>query len=81
MTWHILYATDTGQSVSIGTILAAPLPAGLTDRPLSDAEADALLSGAVMWDPVARGLVPTPPAQADPVEDALDALTILALEA
>ena len=59
--WHILYNTTTGESVSIGTVIADPLPAGITALPLTDAEGEGLQNGTVIWDAATRTLIPTPP--------------------
>jgi hypothetical protein len=61
MNWHILYNTATGQSVSIGTVIADPLPAGITALPLTDAEGEGLQNGSLQWDAATRSLIPTPP--------------------
>jgi hypothetical protein len=59
--WHILYNNTTGQSVSIGTVIADPLPAGITALPLTDAEGEGLQNGTLIWDAASRTLIPTPP--------------------
>jgi hypothetical protein len=59
--WHLLYNTATGASVSIGTVIADPLPAGLTALPLSDEQGEGLQNGSLKWDEQTRTLVPTPP--------------------
>jgi len=59
--WHLLYNTESGQSVSIGTVIADPLPAHLTALPLSDAEGEGMQSGSLKWDAATRTLIPTPP--------------------
>jgi hypothetical protein len=59
--WHLLYNSTTGQSVSIGTVIADPLPAGITALPLSDAEGEGLQNGSLKWDAASRSLIPTPP--------------------
>jgi hypothetical protein len=59
--WHLLYNTTTGQSVSIGTVIADPLPAGITALPLTDAEGEGLQNGSLVWDADSRTLIPTPP--------------------
>jgi hypothetical protein len=59
--WHLLYNTVTGQSVSIGTVIADPLPAGITALPLTDAEGEGLQNGSLIWDAASRTLIPTPP--------------------
>jgi hypothetical protein len=61
MNWHILYNTATGQSVSIGTVIADPLPAGLTALPLTDEQGEGLQNGSLKWDEATRSLIPTPP--------------------
>jgi hypothetical protein len=59
--WHILYNTVTGQSVSIGTVIADPLPEGITALPLTDAEGEGLQNGSLNWDEATRTLIATPP--------------------
>jgi hypothetical protein len=59
--WHLLYNTTTGASVSIGTVIADPLPAGITALPLSDEQGAGLQNGTLKWDEATRSLVPTPP--------------------
>jgi hypothetical protein len=61
MNWHLLYNSTTGQSVSIGTVIADPLPEGITALPLSDAEGEGLQNGNLIWDAASRTLIPTPP--------------------
>jgi hypothetical protein len=59
--WHLLYNTTTGQSVSIGTVIADPLPAGITALPLTDAEGEGMQNGTLIWDAATRSLIQTPP--------------------
>ena len=59
--WHLLYNSATGESVSIGTIIADPLPAGITALSLTDAEGEGLQNGTLIWDAATRTLIPTPP--------------------
>jgi len=59
--WHLLYNTATGASVSIGTVIADPLPEGITALPLTDAEGQGLQNGSLKWDEETRTLIPTPP--------------------
>jgi hypothetical protein len=59
--WHLLYNTTTGESVSIGTVIADPLPEGITALPLTDAEGEGMQNGSVIWDAASRTLIPTPP--------------------
>ena len=61
MNWHLLYNTTTGQSVSIGTVIADPLPEGITALPLTDTEGEGLQNGSLIWDAATRKLIPTPP--------------------
>jgi hypothetical protein len=61
MNWHLLYNTTTGQSVSIGTVIANPLPEGITALPLTDAEGEGMQNGSLIWDAASRTLIPTPP--------------------
>jgi hypothetical protein len=58
--WHILYNTESGKSVSIGTAIADPLPAHLTALPLTDEQGEGLQNGTLKWDEETRTLVPTP---------------------
>lgn len=57
---NAIYQTSDGQLVSVGTVVASPLPAGLAVQPLSDADADGLADGSRTWDPATRAVVPTP---------------------
>jgi hypothetical protein len=59
--WHLLYNTTTGQSVSIGTVIADPLPEGITALPLTDEQGERLQNGTLIWDAATRSLIPTPP--------------------
>jgi hypothetical protein len=59
--WHLLYNTTTGASVSIGTVIADPLPAGITALPLSDEQGEGLQNGNLKWDEQTRTLIAAPP--------------------
>jgi hypothetical protein len=59
--WHLLYNTTTGASVSIGTVIADPLPAGITALPLTDEQGEGLQNGSLKWDEQTRTLIATPP--------------------
>jgi hypothetical protein len=59
--WHLLYNTTTGESVSIGTVIADPLPEGITALPLTDEQGEGLQNGTLIWDAASRTLIPTPP--------------------
>jgi hypothetical protein len=49
-----------GECRSIGTVVASQLPSGWSAVALTDADAEALLSGAAAWSPAARAVVPLP---------------------
>ena len=59
--WHLLYNTTTGASVSIGTVIADPLPEGITALPLTDEQGEGLQNGSLKWDEATRTLIATPP--------------------
>jgi hypothetical protein len=59
--WHLLYNSTTGESVSIGTVIADPLPEGITALPLTDEQGEGLQNGSLIWDAASRTLIPTPP--------------------
>jgi hypothetical protein len=71
--WHLLYNTTTGQSVSIGTVIADPLPEGITALPLTDEQGEGLQNGSLIWDAAPRTLIPTPPPSVT-AEEHLDAV-------
>lgn len=56
-TWFVVCDAATGQSVSVGTVVADPLPAGLQSVALSSADAAALASGAGRWHEGSRSVV------------------------
>ena len=47
---YLVYFTDTGKADSYGTVLADPMPAEFTVRPMSDEETSGVLEGRLMWD-------------------------------
>jgi hypothetical protein len=55
-----VYETATGRLVSIGSIVADPLPAGFASVALSAADAQGLRDGSRRWDAATRTVVPTP---------------------
>jgi hypothetical protein len=57
---NAVYETATGRLVSVGTVVASPLPAGLTSVVLSPADAQGLLNGSRRWDAATRAVVATP---------------------
>ena len=48
--FYLVYLTRTGEAFSYGTILADPMPAEFTVRPMSDEESSGVLEGRLMWD-------------------------------
>ena len=67
MTTYLIY-DDTGHAVSIGTVLADPMPEHLTVVELDPADADLLAAGRGLWDVASlkvaakpEHLWPTPP--------------------
>lgn len=75
---------DAGNAVSVGTIVADPLPDGLTAHQFSDATASGLLDGSLVWDaatmhPVARPVVAD--TRSELIEQAAQATTVDELRA
>lgn len=56
----LVYRTDTGAAVSVGTVLADPLPDDLTAAELNEADYDGLRGGWRTWDPATRTVIATP---------------------
>lgn len=54
--WYAVYITATGQLISVGSVLANPLPAELSVKQF-DSEPDAAL---VEWDIVTLSFIPHP---------------------
>ena len=54
--WYAVYETATGRLASIGSVLANPLPTGMTALPLA-----AEPTSADMWDEATRTFIPRPP--------------------
>jgi hypothetical protein len=71
--WHLLYNTTTGASVSIGTVIADPLPEAITALPLADEQGEELQNGSLIWDAATRTLIATPP-PTQTAEEHLDAV-------
>ena len=61
----LVYETATGRAVSIGTVIADPLPAGLTAVDLTTPEAVGLRDGTMRWDTVSKTVVVIPPSIVD----------------
>lgn len=56
----LLYRTSDGVLVSVGTVIADPLPAGLSVHDASPVEDAGLRTGAKQWDPATRTVIDTP---------------------
>lgn len=65
--WYVV-VDESGNAVSIGTVLADPMPDGLAAVLLSDADVNAFNAGGV-WDAATRSVIVPPP----PVPDAVEA--------
>jgi hypothetical protein len=61
MNWYMVFAAATGREVSLGTVVADPLPQGLASVALSDADASAIREGRAAWDAATRSVVALPP--------------------
>lgn len=57
---YLVYVTVTGEADSYGTILADPMPEGLTVRPMSEDETAGVLEGRLMWDASTLAFVQNP---------------------
>lgn len=67
MTTYMIH-DSSGEPVSVGTVVADPLPGGLTALALSDIDADKLRSG-WRWNPATLAVDIAPPEpEPDPVE-------------
>jgi hypothetical protein len=60
-TWSVVYDFATGQARSIGSGTVGSLPSGLAWQSITDAQADAILSGESRWDSATRAVVPLIP--------------------
>jgi hypothetical protein len=58
MNWHVVYVLETGEAYSIGTVLAEPMPPQFGVREITDAEAEAINTGAARWDAATLAVVP-----------------------
>ena len=61
--WFAVCDGGTGECVSIGSVVANPLPAGLLAVPLSDIDAAAINAGRAYWDAASRSVVMRPPGE------------------
>jgi hypothetical protein len=65
----VVYESATGQPRSFGSVLADPLPDGLTAKELTEEEAEGLATGSLMFDPSTLTMIALPPTEEE--EDAL----------
>lgn len=70
MTTYMIH--NNGTPVSIGSVVADPLPQGLTAVALSDTDAARLLTGGWQWNPSTLAVDIEPP---EPEPDPIDTLT------
>jgi hypothetical protein len=71
MTVFAVYVTDTGRLVSIGSVVANPLPAGITSVALSDADVGKLRTATGKWDEPTRRVVDRDPSEFLPEQNRL----------
>ena len=64
----VVYEIATGQPRSFGSVVVDPLPDGLAVKPLTEAEAEGVRDGSLMFDPTTLTMIPVPPIED---EDAL----------
>lgn len=80
----LLHRADTGEAVSVGTVVADPIPDGLVAVALSDADRSGLETGARRWNRVTRAMEDTPgwvdPAVAEGNEKTIRSRTGVALQ-
>jgi hypothetical protein len=65
----VVYESATGQPRSFGSVLADPLPEGLTAKELTEQEAEGLAAGSLMFDPASLTMIAVPPSEEE--KDAL----------
>ena len=71
MTWYLVYFTDTGKADSYGSVLADPMPAEFTVRPMTEDETAGVQEGRLMWDADSLTFVQNPnwtPPEPEPVD-------------
>jgi hypothetical protein len=73
--WHAVIDDATGRLVSLGQVVADPLPAGLVAQDLPGRPADSQ-----MWDEATRSFVPRPPkVLVDRIQDLADDPALVAV--
>lgn len=60
MTAYAVHQVSNGQLVSVGTVIADPLPAGLAAIVLSQTDGQSLRDGTGAWDAVTLTVIPLP---------------------
>lgn len=65
----VVYEIATGKPRSFGSVVANPLPDGLAVKQLTEAEAEGVRDGSLMFDPATLTMIPVPPIEED--EDAV----------
>lgn len=58
--FYLVYVTETGKADSYGSVLADPMPAEFTVRPMSEDETAGVLEGRLMWDAGTLAFVQNP---------------------
>lgn len=81
MAWHVIYRQSDGEAVSVGQVVADPLPAGLVDESVSDDDGEGFLDGTRRWDPATRTVVDAVPPVQETVRANLEAKADAALAA
>jgi hypothetical protein len=74
VTTYAVHQTDNGQLVSVGTIVAEPLPDGLAAVALSDVDAAALRDNTGIWSPSTLAVIPNPDYAAEQIRVANEAI-------
>jgi hypothetical protein len=70
--FFLVFFTNTGKADSYGSVLADPMPAEFTVRPMSDDETAGVLEGRLMWDADTLAFVTNPnwaPPEPEPLSD------------
>lgn len=57
MNWYMVVFAESGEAYSLGTEVASPLADQYAAIPLSDQDAESLLSGTGRWDATSRSAV------------------------
>lgn len=71
MAWFVLYRDSNGEAVSIGSVVANPLPAGILSKQISDAEGAGLTNGTKRWDAATLTVVDVGPILSDQIREDL----------